>query len=235
MISWLISIFIITVATVAYTFKKIDLGGAIAGIILALIIWFGVGSQGLLALAVFFVLGTFATSWGKSKKIHYKLAQENDGKRGIVHVMANGSPALILSIFALIFPSYQNQLGLMVMAGFATACSDTLSSELGTVYGEKYISIISFKPAKRGADGAISIQGILFGIFGSAAIGSISWIAGQNIRVFVLITVCGIFGNLMDSVLGASWQKRGWLNNHTVNLLSICISLLMCILVSHIM
>ena len=78
MIIWLIFIVILTAAIAAYALKKIDLGGAVAGIILAMFIWLGVGYAGLIALACFFVLGTFATSWGKSKKIHYKQTKAKD-------------------------------------------------------------------------------------------------------------------------------------------------------------
>ncbi len=219
---WMIFILIFLAALIAYFLKKIDLKGAIAGIILATTIMFGIGIEGLSALAIFFILGSLATSWEKDKKNQYNLAQENDGKRGIINVLANGGPAFILSILSLQFPIYQYHFGMMVMTSFAAACSDTLSSELGTAYGKKYFSIINFKSAKRGMDGAISAQGIIFGVLGSAVIGSISWLNDQNLTVFTIITISGFLGNLMDSVLGATWQKRGWLNNHTVNLLSIC-------------
>jgi uncharacterized membrane protein len=85
-----------------------------------------------------------------------KLAQENEGKRSIRNVLANGGVAGILSFIAFILPEYHFTLFTMAIASFAVACSDTLSSELGNVYGRNYFNIISWKSAPRGVDGAVS-------------------------------------------------------------------------------
>lgn len=215
--SILIPLCIAATAILGFVFKKIDLLGAFSGAILAYIIWIGGGPESLLALFLFFVLGSLASSWKKSVKNQYKLAQENDGERGISNVLANGGIAGILSIISLVFPEHQEILKLMIIASFATACSDTFSSEFGNIYGKKYFNIINFKSAVRGIDGAISIQGLVFGLLGSALIAASTFPFYHDYKVVFILTFTGLLGNLADSILGATLQHRGYLNNHQVN------------------
>lgn len=213
----LIFLLIFLTAYLSIRIDKIDIKGAFSGVMLSFIIWIGGGLESLLALFLFFVIGTFASSWKKKDKIKHNLAQENDGKRGISNVLANGGVAGILSIIAIVFSEHHELLRLMIIASFATACSDTLSSEFGNIYGKKYFNIITLKPSKRGLDGTISIQGLWFGLIGSFLIALCSIPFHNGTYTIVIITICGLAGNIMDSILGATLQRQGYLNNHQVN------------------
>ena len=221
---------IILAAILSYALKKIDFYGAFTGAILAMIIWFGGRLDSLFSLFLFFIFGSFATSWKKDLKSQYKLVQENDAKRGISNVLANAGIAGILSIVALIKPDYQNLIILMIIAGFATACSDTLSSELGNVYGKKFFNILTLKPSTRGLDGTISIPGLWFGIIGSLLIALGTFPFHNDYKRMLIITVSGFSGNILDSVLGATLQQNGYINNHQVNFLATLFGSLFCLL-----
>jgi uncharacterized protein (TIGR00297 family) len=212
-----ILIAILSTAALAFYWKKLDFPGAGSGFGLALIIWAGIGESGLLALFLFFILGTAASSWQKERKKILRLAQENDGIRGMVNVFSNGGVAGLLSLGAIVFPSHLYILTVMVITSLATACSDTLSSELGNVYGSKYFSVVSLKPGKRGTDGVVSKEGLLFGLAGSACIGSIAFIYDMTMAEFIIVSISGFSGNLVDSILGATLQKNGKLSNNQVN------------------
>lgn len=212
-----ISIAIISSALVGYSLKRIDFLGAITGIVLAFFIWYGGGEECLMALFLFFIFGSIASSWKLDIKNHHKLAQENDGKRSISNVFANGGVAGILSACSLLIPEGENIIKFMIIASFATACSDTFSSEFGNIYGKKYYNIISFKQENRGVDGAVSFGGLLFGLIGSSLIAISTLLFQFDLTAVILIFICGLLGNLFDSILGASFQKDGYLNNHQVN------------------
>jgi uncharacterized protein (TIGR00297 family) len=212
-----ILIAIVSTALLALYWKKLDFLGAISGIGLALIIWTGIGESALIALFLFFILGTAASSWQKERKKVLRLAEKNDGKRSSANVFSNGGVAGLLSMGAFAFPDHVYILNVMAISSLATACSDTLSSELGTVYGSKYFNIVSLKPGKRGMDGVVSNEGLLIGLVGSACIGSLVFFYDRVMTEFMIISIAGISGNLIDSFLGATLQKKGTLSNNQVN------------------
>ena len=122
-----------------------------------------------------------------------------------------------LSIIAFAYPDQQDILIWMIIASFVGACSDTFSSELGNLYGKTYFNIISLKGDKRGKDGVISFAGLGFGVIGSMIIASVSLFVFHELQITLMITLAGILGNLIDSILGATLQQKGYLNNHQVN------------------
>jgi len=216
--SYMIFSSILLIAFIAWWLKKIDLLGALVGILIAILLWHGAGITALLTLFIFFISGTLATSWYRKQKEQMKIAQEKGGKRGTENVIANGGVAAILSLNAMVFPESSPQISIMILGAFSTACSDTLSSELGNIYGHKYYDILTFKPAQRGLDGVISINGLFFGLLGSALIGTgVFLLEDGNFTYFSIVTFAGLCGNIADSYLGATLQRRGLLNNHQVN------------------
>ncbi len=227
----IISAAIIITAILAISLKKIDLKGGLTGVALSFIIWLGSGEITLLGLFSFFIFGTLASSWKKEKKVQQKLYQENEGKRSIRNVLNNGGVAGFISFVAFLLPEHHTLFMTMVLSCFATACSDTLSSELGNIYGTKYYNITNWKKATRGIDGAVSLEGFGFGIIGSVLIAMIPIFFQPDITMFVIIALSGFLGNIIDSVLGATLQQKNVLNNHSVNffatLSSACISFFM--------
>lgn len=226
----LVIISIILIAALAVRFEKMDIPGAASGMILSILVWIGGDVESLFALFLFFILGTFASSWKKKTKQALGIAQENDGKRGISNVLGNGGIALILSMISIAFPHLQNHLILMIIASFASACSDTFSSELGNVYGKKYFNIINLRPATRGLDGVVSIEGLFFGVAGSLLISLPVLLFNYGKITILVIFLAGLIGNLMDSMLGATLQRRRYLNNHQVNFLSTLFAALLALL-----
>lgn len=213
----IIPVLILLAAILGAVLKKIDWKGAIAGVFLAILIWQGVGLVGLVALFLFFTFGTLASSIKSKTKKELHLLQDNEGKRGIANVLGNGGVSGFLSLLALVFPNHQELLTQLVVAGFATACSDTFSSEFGNVFGKRYFLITNLKAAPRGIDGAVSMQGLAFGIAGSLLIAGSLFFFQFGLSIVLLVTISGFAGNLFDSLLGATLQQKKYLNNHQVN------------------
>jgi uncharacterized protein (TIGR00297 family) len=109
----------------------------------------------------------------------------------------------------------------MPLAALAEAAADTVSSEIGQVLGGRPRMITTLRAVEPGTDGAVSIAGTLAGLVAAAIVaGAGSWALRGDWTLFKLSCAGAVFGLLFDSLLGATLEKRGWLNNDAVNFLS---------------
>lgn len=201
--------------------KKLTPAAALTGILLGGAIYAGGGYTGLLFLALFFVLGTAATSWKKNRKGSVRGHAAHESTRQPGQVIANAGVAAIAGILAIILPGNKPLFLLLMAASLSSATADTLSSELGMVYGRRFYYLLTLKPDERGLDGVISIEGLLFGMAGSALLAVAYALATTwNIRVITIIILAGTVGNLIDSLLGALFERKGLLSNDGVNFLN---------------
>lgn len=107
------------------------------------------------------------------------------------------------------------------LAALAEAAADTISSELGQVLSGHPRMITTFRKAEPGTDGAISLGGTAAGIIAAGAVAAAgSWALDGGTQLFVVSWTAGIFGLFFDSLLGATAELRGWINNDAVNFLS---------------
>ena len=211
---YIILLILLAGVTASILSKKLTVTAAIIGGLLGAIIYAGGGYRGLLLIAIFFILGTAATSWGKKKKLSIHANAGHQSRRTTGQVIANAGIAALAGGLALLFPAQSPLFQLMMAGSMSAAMADTLSSELGMVYGRKYYNILTGKPDEKGQDGVISIEGTAIGIAGSAIM---ALIANNH---FWIIILAGTIGNLTDSLLGALFERKGTINNDTVNFLN---------------
>jgi uncharacterized protein (TIGR00297 family) len=206
-------------AGMAYSVRagKLTSAAAATGGALGLLIYLGSGFGGLALLALFFGLGTAASGWRVAEKRRLGLAEENKGRRTAGQVVANAGVAALLGLLAWQVPQYASLAGLMLAGSFAAATADTLSSELGNVYGRRYFNILTFRPDTRGLNGVVSLEGTLLGLAGTAVLAAAYCLGAGWGAAFGWLLVAGTAGNLMDSVLGATLERRGVLGNNAVN------------------
>ncbi|MFD0764843.1 DUF92 domain-containing protein [Mucilaginibacter lutimaris] len=224
------TIILIAACFASYKTGKLTLAGAVTGGLVALLIYLGTGFTGIAMLAIFFLLSTLATAHKKKEKRIF--TEEHSEKRDARQVLANGGLPAILGLSAFIFPGNALLATILIAAAFASATADTLSAELGTVYGKRFYNIINFHPGEKGRDGVISLEGTMIGLAGSVIIALVfAFNLGLN-TIFFGIIMAGTTGNLADSVLGATLERRGHLNNNEVNFLNgVCALITCCILI----
>nr|WP_208745873.1 DUF92 domain-containing protein [Pedobacter kyonggii] len=200
--------------------KKLTVLAAFTGGILACLIFTAAGYPGLAIMTMFFILGSAATSLDRHRKKAFAAREEEKKGRNAMQVLANAGAAAIAGIVTLFYPQLAYLMLPAMAAAFASATADTLSSELGMVYGRRFFNIISFNPDRCGMDGVVSLEGTLTGIVGSCIIASIyalGW--GWNISFFFIV-LAGTVGNLTDSILGAVLERKGMIGNDVVNFLN---------------
>jgi uncharacterized protein (TIGR00297 family) len=177
------------------------------------------------------VLAFASTLLGRGKKEHLGTAESRRG-RAASQVAANlGVAALVSSAFvqswfidsrwfahATFSPMIFFSMGL---AALAEAAADTASSEIGQVFGGLPRMITTLRRVEPGRDGAISLAGTLAGVVAAALVAAAGTMALRGDRtMFAIGCAGGVFGLLFDSLLGATLEERGWLNNDLVNFLS---------------
>ncbi|MGZ5254285.1 MAG: DUF92 domain-containing protein, partial [Flavitalea sp.] len=125
--------------------------------------------------------------------------------------------AMILGMFAYFRPDLHDLLFLLMAAVFSSAIADTISSELGTLYGKGFYNIITFRKDQRGENGVVSLEGTLLGLAASVLIATThALLMGFSIS-FTIIILAGTIGNLTDSILGATLERKGLIKNDLVN------------------
>lgn len=224
----IVYVILLAAAILAHRNNNLTRTGAITGCIVGLLIYKGAGITGLILLATFFILGTWATKWKTDRKTAIGAAERNKGRRKASQVLANAGVAAVLGFMGWQSPDKAGIIGAMIAGSFAAATADTLSSELGMVYGRRFLNILTFKKDTCGLDGVISLEGTLIGLIGAMLIAAVySIVSGWSIT-FYWIALAGLIGNLADSILGAALERRKFIGNNLVNFLNTLTGAMVC-------
>jgi len=174
-----------------------------------------------------------ATRLGRSRKERLGTAEQRKG-RAAAQIAANlGAAALVSNDAAQTWLSNSHwshwpvtaQIPLVVaaLAALAEAAADTVSSEIGQVWGGRPRMITTLRVAEPGTDGAITLAGTLAGMMGAAIVSAFGVVALRGgVELFWVSCAGAVFGLFFDSMLGATLERAGWLNNDAVNFLSTC-------------
>ena len=111
-----------------------------------------------------------------------------------------------------------SQLSCAIIAHHATCLADTLASELGILSKTKPILITQpWKTVPSGTNGGITPIGLFWSSFGGLIIGistiildtisGISYSLPKMLQMMIFGLCCGLFGSLVDSLLGATLQQ----------------------------
>ena len=204
-------------ALAALAVRTITISGAAMGFILGVAVYLGYGLRSFLILLLFFALGSAATHLGYARKAARGVAERRGGRRSWREASANLLAGAFFAILAVTTP-FQSAFLIALVAAFAEAAGDTISSEIGQWLSSRAYLITTFKPVPAGENGGISIVGTAVGASATAlvagaalALGLCGWSGAAA------AFAAGIAGNLFDSLLGATFERRGLVTNAVVN------------------
>ena len=197
----------------AFAEGKIDMGGALSGTVIGCVIYTSTGFAGFAMLFSFVAVAVMSTTIsGRGRGM-----PEGYGKRGALNVAANTGPAAGFAMASL-FTADPLVFDLGFMGCLAAALADTVSSELGMMYGEKPFDIVTWRRAEPGADGAISAEGSLLGLMAASFMGMTAVMADLTTGAGAMVVALGgCAGFMVDSWLGSTLETRGLMSNNAVN------------------
>ncbi|MBI5355276.1 MAG: DUF92 domain-containing protein [Candidatus Aenigmarchaeota archaeon] len=198
------------VAVATYKLRILNASGSTAAFALAAWIWWYYGAQWLSILISFMLIGYIATKWKYSQKKQMGIEEGGFGERGAGSVLANGLPAALFLLIA-------SPIGFL--GSVATALSDTLASEIGPLAGKARL-ITGFGSVKPGTDGGVSPLGTLASCVGAFITASLAPLVGISAGGAFSAFIGGIAGCNIDSILGASLERKGLLDKNQVNFIS---------------
>jgi uncharacterized protein (TIGR00297 family) len=204
-------------ALAAYSLRLVDRSGALAGFFLAAAIYLAYGTKSFLVLLGFFVLGSGATRLGYARKAALGIAERRGGARSWREALANTSAAAFFAMFSLLTIREAAFLAAFV-AALAEAAGDTVSSEIGQWLSPRSYLITTFKAVPAGENGGVSAAGSAAGLAASGAIVALGTALGMcNMKAASIAMAAAMAGNVFDSLLGATLERRGLITNGLVN------------------
>ncbi|MGE5805505.1 MAG: DUF92 domain-containing protein [Ignavibacteria bacterium] len=205
------AIFAAAVCFISVIFRFLTLSGALSAFLLAVPIFGFGGIKWSLPILTFFILSSVLSKFRENRNPELKNIFAKSDRRDHIQVFANGGIACLLLIINRIFFKGDSELIYAVfVSSLAAACADTWGTEIGTLFKKKTLSILNFRTVSPGSSGGISVPGTFGAAAGALiiALSSLFWV-NQNIFNYIfLISAAGISGSIVDSILGASVQRK---------------------------
>ncbi len=206
--------FIIVVC--AHIKGKVDKSAVLASGLVGVVVMFSLLENWpfIYTVLAFFALGHSITKYRHSVKAEYKVAE---GIRTFRNVFGNGGAAIVFSVLF-----FFNNLPIMllgVVGAMATATADTFATEVGQAHERNPRLITTGKNVEVGVSGGVSLPGSFAALIGAALISLIPLLMGRDEIVFVIGTLAGFLGCMIDSIIGATIESKG-LDTHITNFIS---------------
>lgn len=221
------------IATRSYRKKSLDLSGALAGFAV-MTIHIAINYRFGALLLVFFITSSMLTKVGEDRKKKVDADFKEGGQRNWIQVFSNSGIATLLVLIAwtqvgmqdFCLNSTESRRMTFVAGGiighYCCSNGDTWSSELGVLSDEQPRLITNFKPVRKGTNGGVTKAGLLAAVAAGCLLGLTFVILGflttnctfntamKQLWLIPVSALAGLFGSVIDSLLGATLQYSGF-------------------------
>jgi uncharacterized protein (TIGR00297 family) len=178
------------------------------------------GWSGWVLLLATFLAASITSRLGLRRKTLLGIAEERSGRRGAGNAIANTGFATAAALLSVL--SIERDLAVLAfVAALVAGGSDTIASEIGKAWGRRTWLFPTFQRVAPGTSGALSLEGTVAGIGGACLLAGLAVAVGLVPRTALLAIVAGAtIGSLAESLLGATLEAPGILNNDMLNFLN---------------
>ena len=218
-----ILVILLPLALALFAYKKnlMTIWATVTSFVQAEIIGFCTNIWWVLAFFMFPVMAFIATKWKLKEKMELGLQEGKKGERSVLNLLGVGTIPVVIAIVFFLRPS--DLLTVAFLSSIAVSTSDTIASETG-IWAKKTYMITTFKQVEPEPNGAVSLYGFGTAFIGTLAFALLGWFFIFNIEPisvpdirFLIVVAAGMFGNVMDSVLGATLENPGYIGKYTNN------------------
>jgi uncharacterized protein (TIGR00297 family) len=212
------------VAWLGYRAGTVTLTGAVAGAIIGVAIAVTTGWPGWALLLATFLAASLSSRFGLRRKTLLGIAEERGGRRGAGNAIANTGLATLAALLSVL--TYGRDPALLAfVAALAAGGSDTIASEIGKAWGRRAYLATTFRRVAPGTSGAMSLEGTVAGVAGACLLAAVAILVGLIPSSALLAVVAGAtIGSLAESLLGATLEAPGILNNDMLNFLNTAVA-----------
>jgi len=179
--------------------RILDREGIILAVLMGTVIFVYGGTNYLILMLSFLMLGIMATRYEHNIKREMGIYEH---ERGWENVLSNG---LAPTIFAFLSPYIGP---VPFIASLAATTSDTFASEIGVLGKGRPISLENLREVKPGTSGAVSAMGTIASLVGATAIGVIAvFLFSVDPYTALLVGIAGFAGSFVDTLFGILEEK----------------------------
>lgn len=212
------------VAWAGHRAQTVSASGAIGGALVGTIIYAAGGASAWVLLLATFVVAAIASRVGLDRKRLLGIEEARGGRRGAGNAIANCGVATMAAIAAAA-TDHLSAAHLALVASLTAGGSDTVASEIGKAFGRSTFLVTTFGRVKAGAPGAMSLEGTAAGLLAAFALAALGVALGLIVWSSMLAIVVGATaGALVESVLGATLERPGILNNDMLNFINTAVA-----------
>jgi uncharacterized protein (TIGR00297 family) len=214
----------VIVAWLGYRARTVSVRGAVCGAVIGVLIAISAGWAGWTLLLVTFLAASLTSRLGLRHKTLLGIAEGRGGRRGAGNAIANTGLAAIAALMSML--TYAHDAALVAFtAALAAGGSDTIASEIGKAWGRRTYLVSSFRAVKPGTSGAVSVEGTAAGLLGALFLAAVAvWLGLIPASACLPVVAGATIGSLVESLLGATLEGPGILNNDVLNFLNTAVA-----------